>query len=183
MLHADSFIEVDKDITLRRFTRENAQEKFDLIVANHDHLLPWLPWADLYHDDIEVMHVFTDSEIEKFDNGITFGYDIYYQDQLVGSIDLHEVSEENHRAEIGYWVGKELTGKGIASRSAASLTKYALEKLDMNRIAILACTDNIPSINVAKRLNFTEEGTLRQYSQLPDGVHDTIVFSKLKTDA
>ena len=46
MLHADAFIEIDKDITLRRLTRENAQEKFDLIVKNHGHLLPWLPWAD-----------------------------------------------------------------------------------------------------------------------------------------
>ncbi len=183
MLHADAFIEVDKDITLRRLTRENAQDKFDLIVKNHDHLLPWLPWAELYHDDIQVMYTFTDSEIEKFDNGVTFGYDIYYQDQLVGSIDLHDVSEENHRAEIGYWVGKEFTGKGIATRAAAALTEYAFKKLEMNRISIFACVDNIPSISVAKRLNFTEEGTLRQYSELPDGAHDTIVFSKLKSEA
>ena len=183
MLHADAFIEVDKDITLRRLTRENAQEKFDLIVKNHDHLMPWMPWADLYHDDIEVMYTFTDSEIEKFDNGTTFGYDIYYQDQLVGSIDFHEISEGNCRVELGYWVGAEFTGKGIATRAAAAMTKYAFEKLGMNRVAILACTDNTPSINVAKRLGFVEEGILRQYSVLPDGTHDTVVYSKTKADA
>jgi ribosomal-protein-serine acetyltransferase len=182
MLHADAFIEVDKDITLHRLTRENAQEKFDLIVANHDHLLPWLPWADFYHE-IDDMYGYTDSEIEKFDAGTAFTYDIYYQDQLVGSIDFNNLSEENHRVELGYWVGKEFTGKGIATRVAAAMTKYAFEKLDMNRVAILACTDNIPSINVAKRLGFIEEGTLRQFLTLSDGVHDVVAFSKIKTDA
>ena len=182
MLHADAFIEVDKDITLRRLTRENAQEKFDLIVKNHDHLLPWLPWADYYHE-IDNMYEYTDAEIEKFDNGIAFTYDIYYQDQLVGSIDFNQVSEENHRAELGYWVGTEFTGKGIVTRAAAGMTKYAFEKMGLERVAILACTDNTPSVNVAKRLNFTEEGTLRQYLQLSDGIHDVVVFSKLKTEA
>ncbi|MBR0133968.1 GNAT family N-acetyltransferase [Candidatus Saccharibacteria bacterium] len=182
MIHADAFIEVDKDITLRRLSRENAQEKFDLIIANHDHLLPWLPWADFYHE-IDDMYNYTDSEIEKFDNGIAFSYDIYYKDQLAGSIDFNNVSEENHRVELGYWLGEEFTGKGIVTRAAAAMTKYALEKLNINRVAILACTDNTASVNVAKRLNFTEEGTLRGYLELPDGVHDVIVYSKLKADA
>ena len=182
MIHADAFIEIDKDITLRRLTRENAQEKFDLIVANHDHLLPWLPWADFYHE-IDDMHGYTDSEIEKFDAGTAITYDIYYQDQLVGSIDFNHISEDDHHAEFGYWVGQEFTGKGIATRAVAGLTKYAFEKLGFIRVAILACTDNVASVNVAKRLNFIEEGTLRQYLQLPDGIHDVVVYSKLKTDA
>ena len=182
MIHADAFIEVDKDITLRRLTRENAQEKFDLIVANHDHLLPWLTWADFYHE-IDDMYKYTDSEIEKFDAGTSLVYDIYYQDILVGSIDFHDVSEENHRVELGYWVRKDYTGKGIAARSAAGMTKYAFEKLNMNRVAILVAKENVASIKVAKTLNFVEEGTLRQFLELTDGVHDVIAFSKLKTDA
>ena len=182
MLHADAFIEIDKDITLRRLTRENAQEKFDLIVKNHDHLLPWLPWADFYHE-IDDMYKYTDSEIEKFDAGTAVNYDIYCQDQLVGSIDFNHIDEDNHHAEIGYWLGEEFTGKGIMTRVVASFTKYGFEKLGMIRIAILACVDNKPSIAVAERLNFTKEGILRQYSELPDGVHDVVVYSKIKSEA
>ncbi len=179
MLHADAFIEVDQDITLRRLSRENAQEKFDLIVKNHDHLLPWLPWADFYHS-IDDMYQYTDSQIKDFDNGKEFSYDIYYKDQLVGSVGIHDISEDNNRCELGYWLDQDATGKGIMTKAVAKITDYALHDIKFDRVAILAAVENEASIAVARRLNFTEEGILHSYITLPDRQHDVIAFSKTK---
>ena len=141
MLHADAFIEVDQDITLRRLSRENAQEKFDLIVKNHDHLLPWLPWADFYHS-IDDMYQYTDSQIKDFDDGKEFSYDIYYKDQLVGSVGIHDISEDNNRCELGYWLDQDATGKGIMTKAVAKITDYALHDIKFDRVAILAAVEN-----------------------------------------
>ena len=137
MIHADAFIEVDKDITLRRLSRENAQEKFDLIIANHDHLLPWLPWADFYHE-IDDMYNYTDSEIEKFDNGIAFSYDIYYKDQLAGSIDFNHVSAEKKLSDVRQLPAVNLF---LCIAKRASDSSFLLAVRELHGKEALCCTE------------------------------------------
>ena len=100
MLKADSEIIVDDEIILRRFTHEIDSKKYEMILANHDHLLPWLPWADMYHK-FEDMLNFTEDQIRAFDAGKQFGYDVYYRGELAGSIDIHDIAEDDHHCDLG----------------------------------------------------------------------------------
>ena len=47
----------------------------------------------------------------------------------------------------------------------AELTRYAFNNLKCKRVYIEASQTNQPSINLAKRLGFTHEGTLQNYAR------------------
>ena len=171
-------IKVNENITLKRLAHDADQAKYDTIVSNREHLLPWLPWAHFYHD-FEEMPKYTESQIKDFDEGINFGYDIFYNGTFVGSIDLHKISEANHSCEIGYWLSRDFTGKGIMTQAANAIIEYAFNELKMHRITILAATENKASCAVAERHNFEQEGILRDEQYLDDKYYDTVVYAKL----
>ena len=169
---------VDDEITLRRFSHDYDQARYDNIVASREHLLPWLPWAHFYKDFKE-MPEFINGQIQKYDSNEILGYDIIYKGQAVGGIDLHNISSENNRAEIGYWLGKDFTGKGIASRATQAIIDYAFDTLKIHRILIRAATKNTASCAVAERLGFTKEGMLKDEQLLDDIYYDTSVYAKI----
>lgn len=171
-------IKVSKDIVLRRFSHDTDEAKYNAIITSREHLLPWLPWAHFYKEFKEMLD-FTDLQIKCFDEGSVLGYDIFYQGEFAGSIDLHNLSDANRSCEIGYWLDKNHTGKGIITRAADTITKYAFDELDMHRVVIRAASQNKASCAVAERLNFTLEGTLRDNELLDGKYYDVNVYAKL----
>lgn len=173
-------IKVDDEIIMRRISHEYDQDRFDTIVASHDHLLPWMPWAHFYENTgIEAMTEFCNGQIEAFDKGATLGYDIIYNGKFVGAIDIHNLDGENRHCEIGYWLGKDNTGHGIATRCAAKIAEYAFEALDMHRVVIRAAVGNDASNKVAERLGFPKEATLIEEQRLDGKFYDTNVYAKI----
>ena len=160
MLKAKAEIVVDNEITLKRFSHDVDGLKYEMILANHDHLLPWLPWADKY-EKFEDMLNFTEDQIKEFDAGRQFGYNIFYFDELVGSIDIHAIAKDDHHCDLGYWLDKKYTGKGIMTRTVKVLTDYAMKDLKMHRVVIKAAPENNASVSVAERLSF-----MQRYPQL-----------------
>ena len=172
-------IVVDNEITLRRFSHDLDQQRYDAIISSREHLLPWLPWAHFYQS-FDEMPKFIDEQIEAFNKGAVLGYDIIYKGQFAGAIDLHDLSAENRSCEIGYWLGQTMTSKGIVTRCAAKLAEYAFDEIDMHRVVIEAVDKNTASCAVAERLGFVLEGTLRDASLL-DGVYYNLnVYAKIK---
>ena len=64
-IRAKATIEVDGQIVLKRFSHDADQAKYDAIIRNREHLLPWLPWAHFYKEFKE-MPEFTESQIKCF---------------------------------------------------------------------------------------------------------------------
>ena len=181
MLTADPEIIVDDEIVLRRFAHNIDELKYDMILANHDHLLPWLPWADKYHQ-LEDMLNFTEDQIKAFDNGVLFGYDIFYHGELAGSIDIHAIDADYHHCDLGYWLDKEFTGNGIMTRVVNKLVDYAFDNLNMHRIVIKAAPENTASVAVAERTGFEREALLRDEQFLDNRYYDTVVYVKIKEE-
>ena len=171
-------IKVGDGIAMRRMSHDYDQQRYDAIISSREHLLPWMPWAHFYQN-FDEMPKFIDTQIEAFDKGAILGYDIIYNGIFVGAIDLHNLSAEHRRCEIGYWLDQKYTGKGIASRRAAKITEYAFNKIDIHRVIIQAATQNKASCAVAERLDFTFEGTLRDNELLDSRYYDTNVYAKL----
>lgn len=65
-------------------------------------------------------------------------------------------------AEIGYWLGEEYWGKGIATEAAKLISTYGFETLGMKRIYASVFSPNKASAKVLEKAGFTYEGTHRQ---------------------
>lgn len=180
-IQAKATIEVDGQIVLKRFSHDADQAKYDAIIRNREHLLPWLPWAHFYKEFKE-MPEFTESQIKCFDEGTAFGYDIFYEGKFAGSADYIHFSEADKSIEIGYWLDKDYTGKGIVTRAVAKMVEYAFAELGMHRVVIQAASKNKASCRVAERLDFVHEGTQRESQYLDGEYYDTEIYSKLVSD-
>lgn len=99
-------------------------------------------------------------------------------DRLLGSIDIHVSSSRN--GHIGYWVAAEARGRGVCTAALRTLSRWALEELELGRLELLTDPDNRASQRVAEKVGFRREGVLR--SRLPhrDGRRrDSVIFSLL----
>jgi [ribosomal protein S5]-alanine N-acetyltransferase len=87
---------------------------------------------------------------------------ITIDDRFIGGIglapgsDIHRVS-----AEVGYWLGQEFWGRGIAACALRGLTRYAFATFpDLNRLFAYVDEDHPPSIRVLEKAAYRREGHL-----------------------
>ncbi|WP_107942715.1 GNAT family protein [Metasolibacillus sp. FSL H7-0170] len=102
--------------------------------------------------------------------------------EIIGTCGFNSIDFENSKAEIGYDIAKAYWGMGYAPEGIKALVHYAFENLGLNRIEAKVEPSNANSIKVLQKLNFTFEGTLRQYEKSKASFIDINIYSLLKTD-
>ena len=168
---------IGKDIKLVKLapTIENLRVVFDIIVANREEFRPWLEWTDSVQkpeDELPLLEGDKDSA-EWF---------IKWNNTIVGRIGFVKLSEKNNIGEVGYYLDKNAGGRGIMTAAFEQLEKKAFENGGCNRIEVKIEHDNKKSLGEVKRLNYTQEGVLRQDHFINGVYRDTLLFSKLKSE-
>lgn len=102
--------------------------------------------------------------------------------EIIGSCGYNSFDFKNAKAEIGYDISKAFWGKGYAPEAILSLMDYAFSTLEFNRIEAKVELENINSIKVLQKLNFTFEGTMRMCEKSNEKFIDLSIYSKLITD-
>ncbi len=174
-------IRVDDEIELRLKEVRYADEYFALIVRNIEHLRVWMPWAAA-EQTLEATKAFMKANMHEFAEGIGLPTTIWYGGQMVGVIDFPRMSWEKRLAEIGYWLDKDMQGKGIITRATRALVTYAFQEYGLHKVEIHAAKENVRSRAVPERLGFTLEGTMRQTTWLNGNVHDMVVYGMLASE-
>jgi len=101
--------------------------------------------------------------------------------RLLGSLGVR-LDEVQRYAEMGYWVGADDRGRGVATRAIRLVSRWAIEELGVGRVQILAAPGNAASRRAAERAGFTAEGTLRAYRVQKDRRVDLVMHSLLPGD-
>src|SRR5215211_3181953 len=77
-------------------------------------------------------------------NPTSFAIDV--DGQAVGGISLHIGTDiERIGAEMGYWIGEEFWGRGIATSAIRLVTSFAFSQLDLIRVFAIPFTSNVGS--------------------------------------
>lgn len=171
----DEKIIVDDHIKLVVKNKEMAAEMYAIIATEREYLRRFLPWADLVTNVTQQELILTDAYL-KSKSGEAYDTAIYYDDRIVGSMSLNEISQQNKFADIGYWLAEEMQGYGIVTRSVAKLIEYGFNELKLHKIILEAASDNAPSNGVAERIGMQLEAKLADQILLPDGYHDLNVY-------
>jgi RimJ/RimL family protein N-acetyltransferase len=87
-------------------------------------------------------------------------------------------------AEVGYWLGVDFWGRGIATDAVRQLTRLAFARHpELRRLYAVPFTGNRASARVLEKAGYTREGTLRE-SAIKDGhVLDQFMYSILRHEA
>jgi RimJ/RimL family protein N-acetyltransferase len=103
--------------------------------------------------------------------------------QLLGSISLMDIDWDHRRAQVGYWLARQARGHGHATRAVGLICRWGFDALGLERIELLAATQNRASQRVAERAGFTREALLRSHMPTREGRRDMIAYGLLATDA
>ena len=119
-------------------------------------------------------------EYFKLHKAITFG--IEYKNtlesnlSLAGPIGIKEIDYVNKKANIGYWMGKQYQGKGIATECIKLAINYAFDILKLIEISAYVFPENKPSIKVLEKNKFVKIEEINEYHPLSNSYRNSFVY-------
>ncbi len=88
---------------------------------------------------------------------------IEYNSELVGSIGITpQAGWRNHIAEIGYWLGEDYWGQGIASAALKEMVHQVFAAKQYSKLFAPVLEPNKVSMKVLEKNGFVLEGILKQ---------------------
>ena len=97
---------------------------------------------------------------------------------VVGGIGLNNI--EKHKAEIGYWLGKEYWDKGIMTEVVKLVTNFGFKRLKLRRIYAYIFIRNKASIRILKKNGYKCEGLLKKHHLKKGKFIDVLLYAKVK---
>jgi ribosomal-protein-alanine N-acetyltransferase len=89
-------------------------------------------------------------------------------------------AERRHTAELGYWLGRDYWGRGIATAVCAGMTRYALEHFKLVRVQAEVYGPNAASVRVLEKCGYELEGVRRKAILKGETYLDASVYAKLR---
>ncbi|HYU87023.1 MAG TPA: GNAT family protein [Kribbellaceae bacterium] len=143
-----------------------------------EHIRPWVG-ASFVAADLEqaraVLQRYADGQAR--DDSRLFG--IWLDGTLVGGVLFVSLSAASGVCEVGCWLEPSAEGRGLVTDAVRVLIDWAIGVRGLHRVEWRTLATNDRSVNVAKRLGMTLDGTLRGY--MPDGT-DEQVWSVLASE-
>lgn len=172
-------LKVDDDLELALPTDSSIEAAYALVMDNYDHLHEWMPWVNESFTLESVTEYYKRTLLKFARSEDEIGLNIVFKDVIVGGIGFHEINRQDRCAEIGYWLGKSATGRGLITKSVEKLLEYGFGELKLNRIVIKCVPENAKSRAIPERLRFTVEGVEREAGWLHTRFVDHVVYSML----
>ncbi len=95
--------------------------------------------------------------------------------RLLGCVGLR-IDSAARTGDLGYWIARRYWNDGVAGEAAGRLARWALARLDLDRLVAQVATDNPASAAVLRRIGFREAGTSRQLFLARGGSHPVLLF-------
>lgn len=159
-------------LTLR--TVESEDEEFLKRNWNHPSIRQWFPKAEPL--DAVRMESFLEPASE------TVAFLPCEDEHPVGFVWLIRIDDIHERATIAYWITPEEQGNGYATEAVRLALEYAFDSRGLNKVVARVFEDNSASRRVLEKLEFVEEGRLRQHYYVNGEHKDTILFGLVSED-
>lgn len=95
----------------------------------------------------------------------------------VGYVPGHDI--ERFCAEIGYWLGEEFWGRGIATEALVLVTELAFHELNFLRLYALPFAENAASARVLEKAGYSREALLRSSAVKYGEVKDQLLYARI----
>lgn len=115
------------------------------------------------------------------DKSTTFAFAIVFNGEVVGSIGVFRQGNIHIRtAEMGYYIGENYWGKGIATEAVKLACNFIFENSDIIRIYAEPFARNKASCRVLEKAGFVCEGTLKANAVKNGVVEDMKMYANIK---
>ncbi|MGG7076593.1 GNAT family N-acetyltransferase [Clostridium sardiniense] len=169
-------------LLLEKFKLEDSKAAFKNWV-NDPEVTKYLTWNP--HGDLSVTNSLINLWINEYKNRNNYNWAINLKDEneVIGSIAVVEIDEENKSCDIGYCMSKKYWGKGIMTESLKAVIDYLFEEVDFNKITARHDTRNGASGKVMIKSGMEYVETLKDI-EIPNdkGVCDVKIYEISKEE-
>jgi len=171
----------DGDITLRPLRHTDASRWREVRRRNAGWLQEWeatLPPEALAEGDVAPTFSMMVRRLRReAKDGRTLPWALAYQGRLVGQVTVGGIAWGSLRAGyIGYWIDREVAGRGIMPVAVAMALDYCFDVLALHRIEINIRPENAASLRVVEKLGVQREGERAQYLHINGAWRDHVTF-------
>lgn len=169
-----------KNILIRNFTPDDAQELLDYYLRNKNHLREFEPVRDASFFTYEMQKEILLESYRHLMTGVGSDLGIYKDNKLIGKTKISNIVYGVFKSGIlGYSIDKEYEGKGYMKEAINLVLEYAKEYLDLHRIEASVLTTNERSKGVLLSCGFEEVGINKKYLYINGKWSDHITFYKI----
>ncbi|NOY56775.1 MAG: GNAT family N-acetyltransferase [Actinobacteria bacterium] len=112
-----------------------------------------------------------------------FNFAIVVESAVVGGIGAHLLTaEQQHAANVGYWLAPNVWGRGVATEALRRFTRYVFDTFAVNRLYATVFGWNPASARVLEKCGFRLEGRLREAIVKEGHVTDLLEYGLLRGD-
>jgi ribosomal-protein-serine acetyltransferase len=158
-------------------------ELWEAVDGSRWHLERWLPWVP-FNSSPDASMRYAEACAVDWDAGRAARFAVRDRgsNELLGVVGLDSCVHLHRASELGYWLRREYTGRGLMTEAASACLDFAFQRMGMHRVRCAAATDNAPSLRVIARLGFRFEGIAREAEWVGSRWLDHALFAKLATD-
>ncbi|MER3318449.1 MAG: GNAT family N-acetyltransferase [Allomuricauda sp.] len=100
--------------------------------------------------------------------------------RIIGFVGLYNIDRSIPKSEVGFFIDKEYTGRGIATGALQVLSEYCFSEFKFKKLFLRIHQSNIASKTVAERCGFELEGEIRREYKTSSGeIVDLLYYGKL----
>lgn len=119
-----------------------------------------------------------DAKIEN-NEGINWAITQKGNPKLIGVIGHYRIKPEHYRAEIGYMLLPEFSGKGIISEAVKEVIAYGFKGMQLHSIEAVIDPENNASAKVLEKNGFVKEAHLKENEFFEGRFLDSVIYSHL----
>jgi ribosomal-protein-alanine N-acetyltransferase len=171
----------DGDVTLRLIRQRDAGEWREVRRRNREWLQPWEaslpPEASLITDVPATFGQMVRRMRKDARAGRAIPWAILVDGRLAGQLTVGGITYGSLRsAYIGYWIDKDLAGRGIMPAAVAMACDYCLDDVRLHRIEINIRPENTASLRVVEKIGLRKEGDRPKYLHIDGDWRDHVTY-------
>jgi RimJ/RimL family protein N-acetyltransferase len=164
-------------LCLRPWRGEDAEALHAILVANYEHLAPWIPPRVATPAVVPLLAERLAAFGAEFQADREWRFAMLATDErtILGEVDLFPRSAAGRvafpdadRAEIGYWIRADETGRGLVTEAVLAIVDVARRTGRFTHLEIRCDARNEPSAAVPKRLGFELAATIEEPPASPE---------------
>jgi len=169
-----------KRFILRKGIVDDAQDIF--MLYSDENVVKYIPLTLFTSVEDAIYEINWYDKIFKEKTGLRWVIEETKTQKVIGTCGYLNYENEHNRIEIGYDLKPEYWGKGIMQEALSSIIHFAFTSMGINKIEAKVEPENTSSIRLLEKLNFCQEGILRQHEYENGKYIDLAILSILKSE-
>ena len=123
------------------------------------------------------------ASLYKNERNLGLGIMLKTNDELIGSVGLHDISLAHRHAEIGIFIGnKNCWSKGYGGEALKLMMGHGFDQLNLHRIFLKVMSFNTRAIRAYEKIGFKKEAVFREHVYTNGKYHDDYLMGILEDE-